>query len=118
MSARKFLESFLKPQGYIALWRGGGGGGVAPTHNKWGCAILTKIVVPKNPGTYLKLRPKKSGNLSARLSFLLCEKIYHPDRDINSTFEFYLFYQRILLFNFCFTMFVQRVLNFLQLLSV
>ena len=32
--------------------------GVTSTHNKWGCAILTKKVTPKNPGTYLKLRPK------------------------------------------------------------
>ena len=35
-----------------------GGGGVTSTHNKRGCAILTKKVTPKNPGTYLKLRPK------------------------------------------------------------
>ena len=28
---------------------GGGGGGVTSTHNKRGCAILTKKVAPKNP---------------------------------------------------------------------
>ena len=39
------------------------------THNKRGCAILTKKVVPKNPGTYLKLRPKNLGTRNARLSF-------------------------------------------------
>ena len=38
-----------------------GGGGVTSTHNKRGCAILTKEVAPKNPGTYLKLRPKNPG---------------------------------------------------------
>ena len=27
------------------------GGGVASTHNKWGCAILTRKVGPKNLGT-------------------------------------------------------------------
>ena len=37
---------------------GGGGGGVTSTHNKRGCAILTKKVAPRDPGTYLKLRPK------------------------------------------------------------
>ena len=91
-------------------------GGLTSTHNKRGCAILTKKVVPKNPGNYLKLRPKNPGTRNARLSFYF----YHPNKkilDIKSTFEFYLFYQRILLFNFCF-MFMQRVLNFLQLLSV
>ena len=39
-----------------------GGGGLTCTHNKRGCAILTRKVTPKNPGTYLKLRPK---NLAA-----------------------------------------------------
>ena len=33
-------------------------GGLTSTHNKRGCAILTKKVVPKNPATYLKLRLK------------------------------------------------------------
>ena len=36
----------------------GGGGRVTSTHNKRGCAILTAKVASKNPGTYLKLRPK------------------------------------------------------------
>ena len=35
-----------------------GGRGLTSTHNKRGCAILTRKVVPKNLGTYLKLRPK------------------------------------------------------------
>ena len=99
-----------------------GGGEVTSALNKPGCSILTKtVVVPKNPGTHLKLRPKNPGTRNASLSFLLSEKIYHPDKkvlDINSTFELYLFHQRILLFNFCVMMFVRRVLNFLQLLSV
>ena len=37
-----------------------GEGGIS-THNKWGCAILTRKVVPKNLETYLKLRPKNPG---------------------------------------------------------
>ena len=45
------------------------GGGLTSTHNKSGCAILTRKVVPKNPGTYLKLRPKNPGTQNARLSF-------------------------------------------------
>ena len=40
---------------------------VTSTHNKRGCAILTKNVAPKNPGTYLKLRPKNPGTRNARL---------------------------------------------------
>ena len=43
-------------------------GRVTSTHNKRGCAILTKKVAPKNPGTYLKLRPKNPGTRNARLS--------------------------------------------------
>ena len=39
----------------------GGGRGVTSTHNKRVCAILTKKVAPKNPGTYLKLRSKNPG---------------------------------------------------------
>ena len=35
-----------------------GGGGVTSTHNKREFAFLTAKVAPKNPGTYLKLRPK------------------------------------------------------------
>ena len=46
-----------------------GEGGVTFTQNKRGCAILTKKVVPKNPGTYLKLRPKNPGTRNAVLSF-------------------------------------------------
>ena len=56
--------------------------GGTSTHNKRGCAILTKKVAPKNPGTYLKLRLKNPGthlNLrpktprtrNARLSFYM-----------------------------------------------
>ena len=53
-----------------------------------------------------KIETQKSGN-PKRQAFRLHEKTYHPDQkvlDINSTFQFYLFYQRILLFNFCFMM--------------
>ena len=99
----------------------GGGGGVTSTPNTRGCAILTKQVTPKNPGTYLKLRPKnpgaylklrpkKSRNLKCQ-ALCLYEKTHHPDQKvlhINSTFQFY----------FCFMMFVQRVLDFPQPLSV
>ena len=42
-------------------------GGLTSTHNKRGSAILTKNVVPKNPGNYLKLRPKNPGTRKARL---------------------------------------------------
>ena len=52
-----------------AFTLGVGGGGVTSTYNKQGCAILTRKVVPKNPGTYLKLRPKKSGTRNTRLPF-------------------------------------------------
>ena len=38
------------------------------THNKRGCAILTKKVAPKSLGTYLKLRPKNPGTWNAKLS--------------------------------------------------
>ena len=41
---------------------------VTSSRNKWGCAILTKKVTPKNPGTCLKLRPKNPGIRNARLS--------------------------------------------------
>ena len=113
----------------ISVVRRLGGGGVTSTHNKRGCAIVTNKVAPKNPGTYLKLRPKNPGNLPEietqksgnpkRQAFHLHEKTYHPERkvlDIDSTFQFYLFYQRILLFNFM--MFVKSVFNFPQPLSV
>ena len=46
-------------------------GGLTSTHNKRGCAVLTKKVVPKNPGNYLKLRPKNPGTGNARLSFYM-----------------------------------------------
>ena len=65
----------------------------------------------------LLLRPKNPGTRNARLSLLVRKFTTEIKKilDINSTFEFYLFYQRILPFNFCFMMFVQSVLNFLQL---
>ena len=80
---------------------------------------LPKIETQKS-GNLTKIETQKSGN-PKRQAFLLHEKTYHPDQkvlDINSTFKFYLFYQRIILFNFCFKTFMQRVLNFPQLLSV
>ena len=46
-------------------------GGLTSTHNKQGCAILTKKVVPKNPGNYLKLRPKNPRTRNARLFFYM-----------------------------------------------
>ena len=46
-------------------------GGVISTHDQWGCAILTKKVAPKNPGTYLKLRPKNPGARNATRSFCM-----------------------------------------------
>ena len=49
----------------------GGGGGVTSTHNKRGCAILTKKVAPKNPETYLKLSPKNPGTQNARFSIYM-----------------------------------------------
>ena len=48
---------------------GGGGAGGTSTHNKRGCAILTRKVVLKNLGTYLKLRPKNPRTQNTRLSF-------------------------------------------------
>ena len=50
-----FVYWLLSIFSHVLLSRGGG---VTSTHNKWGCAILTKKVAPRNPGTYLKLRPK------------------------------------------------------------
>ena len=55
-----------------------------------------------------EIETQKSWNLK-HLAFLLSEKTYHPDKKIKR------FYGTISL---CFTMFVLRVLNFLQLLSV
>ena len=45
------------------------GGRATTTHNKWGCAILTRKVVPRNLRTYLKLTPKNLGTQNATLSF-------------------------------------------------
>ena len=59
------ITTLPKPRG------GGGGGGVTSTHNKRGCAILTKKVASKNPGAYLKLRPKNPETRNARLSFYM-----------------------------------------------
>ena len=111
----------------VAHARGGG----TSTHNKRGCAILTKKGSTQKSRNLPKIETQKSGNLPKietqksgnpkHHAFLLCEKTYHPGQkvlDINSTFQFYLFYQRILLFNFRFMMFVQGVLNFPQPLSV
>ena len=77
--------------------------GVTSTRNKRGCAILTKKVVPQNPGTYLKLRTKNPGTPNARLSVYM-RKLATQIKvlDINSTFQLYLFYQGILLLNFLF----------------
>ena len=71
---RSYTHNFFKVQ-YIII----SGEGVTSTHNKRGCAILTKKVAPKipgtylelrpkNPGTYLKLRPKNPGTWNATLS--------------------------------------------------
>ena len=56
-------------EGSKNLLLGGGGELATSTHNKWGCAILTRIVVPKNLRTYLKLTFKNLGTQNARLSF-------------------------------------------------
>ena len=64
---------------------------------------LPKIETQKS-GNLPKIETQKSRNLKCQ-AFRLHEKTYHPDQkvfDINSTFQFYLFYQRILLFSFCF----------------
>ena len=64
---------------------------------------LPKIETQKS-GNLPKIETQKSGNPKHQ-AFRLHEKTYHPDQkvlDINSTFQFYLFDQRILLFNFCF----------------
>ena len=80
------------------IWLPPGGGGTS-THNKWGCAILTKKVVPKNlgtylklrpktPGTYLKLRPKNPGTQNARLSFYMRKHTTHIRKSLISTPHF------------------------------
>ena len=97
-----------------------GGGGVTSTHNKPGMCHFDQKSSTQKSGNLPKIETQKSRN-PKRQAFHLHEKTYCPNQkvlDINSTFQFYLFYQRILLFNFCFTMFVQRVLNFPQPLSV
>ena len=66
---------------------------------------LPKIETQKS-GSLPRIETQKSGN-PKRQAFRLHEKTYHPDQkvlDIKSTFQFHLFYQRILLFNFCFMM--------------
>ena len=92
----------------------GGGGGVTSTRNKRECAILNLKNNTKKSGNLHKIESQKSGNLIHK-AFLLSENSYHPYKkifDIKSTFQFYLFYHKILLFHFCFTMFVQRVFKF------
>ena len=69
------------------------------------CDLDCKSSTQKS-GNLPKIETQKSEN-PKRQAFRLHEKTYHPDQkvlDINSTFQFYLFYQRILLFNFCFMM--------------
>ena len=46
-----------------------GRGGQPLPITKRGCAILTRKLVPKNLGTYLKLAPKSPGTQNVRLSF-------------------------------------------------
>ena len=78
------------------------------------CHFDQKSSIQKS-GKLPKIETQKSGNRK-RKAFLLREEIFHQNKkilDIKSAFEFYLFYQIILQFNFCFMMFVQRVLNFL-----
>ena len=81
-------------------------GGVTSIRNKRWCAILTSKVVPKIPGIYLKLRPKNPRTRNIRL-FILVNKLI---TQIRKSKDFTI--------SLCFTMFVLRVLNFLQLLSV
>ena len=71
LSREKCLSLLAEVLKRCGSYSGGGGvgGGITSTHNKRGCAILTRKVVPKNPGTYLKLRPKNPGTRNARLSF-------------------------------------------------
>ena len=72
--------------------------------------MLPEIETQKS-GNLPKIETQKFGNPKHQ-AFRPHEKTYHLDQkvlDINSTFQFYLFYQKILLFNFCFMMFVQRV---------
>ena len=98
---QKIRNKTLSPCSFIS-----GGGGVTSIHSKRGFAILTLKVVPKNPGTYLKLRPKNPGTRNTRLFFLVRKLTTQIRKSNDSTISL------------CFTMFVPRVLNFLQLLSV
>ena len=88
-----------------------------------GCHFDQKSSTQRS-GNLPKIETQKSGNPNCqafRLHEKTGEKTYYPDQkvlDINSTFQFYLLYQRILLFNFCFMIFVHRVLNLPQPLSV
>ena len=43
------------------LFGGGGGEGVTSAYNKQGCVMLTRKIVSKNLGNYLKLKPKSPG---------------------------------------------------------
>ena len=70
MALRRFTEKhssgdeiviLILLQGYQFYPTDPRGAGVTSIHNKRGCAILISKVVPENPGTYLKLRPKNPG---------------------------------------------------------
>ena len=66
---------------------------------------LPKIETQKS-GSLPKIETQKSGN-PKRQAFRLHEKTCHPDQkvfDLNSMFQFHLFYQKILQFNFWFMM--------------
>ena len=68
---------------------------------------MTSKVVPKNPGTCLKLRPKNPGPQNSRLFFSVRKLTIKKRKSKDS------------IISLCSgTMFVLRVLNFLQLLSV
>ena len=93
----------------------GGGGGVTSIHNKRRCAILTKKVATKNLGTYLKLRQKNPGTRNAKLSVYMRKLTTQIRKSLILTPHFSFTY---FIYLFCFMMFVQRVLNFPQPLSV
>ena len=82
--------------------------------------VFTKKVVPKNPGNYLKLRPKNPGTRNARLSFYMRKLTTQIRKSLISTphFSFTYFIKGFYYINFYFMMFVQRVLNFPQPLPV
>ena len=84
------------------------------TRNKWKCAIFDLNSSTTKSGNLRKIETQNSGNLKHK-GFLLNENTQHPDKkifDMNSTFQFYLFYQRILLFHFCFTTLVPKSYKF------